>query len=207
MGSKLHNLDLELHAREHIEEGDKCFYFMEKEAEGYAKSTANNLINNFKKPADRRGKPEWIYKERAIKIFIKDLCDLGYSHPYTIIPAPTSKPRGHADWDDRLDQVVDGLASCKTELAVEKALDTNSVLTPAHLGGSRDIDDIKDATVWRGIGTLHGDTVILVDDVLTTGAHFKAWKEFIMKNDSRVKNVIGLFWTLHIWGLPFKIED
>lgn len=200
MGSKLHKLDLELHARQHIDEDDKCYYFMEKEAEGYTVSTANNLINNFKKPVDRRGRAEWAYKERAIRIFIKDLCDLDYPHSYTIIPAPTSKPRGHEDWDDRLDKVVEGMAACKTELTLEKALDTASVLTPAHLGGSRDIDDIKSQTVWNGIGTLEGDTVILVDDVLTTGAHFKAWKEFIMENDPRVKNVIGLFWTLHVWG-------
>lgn len=199
MGSKLHNIDLELHPREHILKEDRCYYFMEKEAEGYTKSTANNLINNFKKPVDRRGKPEWEYKERSIKVFTGDLCDLKLSHPYTVIPAPTSKPRGHADWDDRLDKVVEGFALCKDEVVIEKALDTATVLTPAHLGGSRDIDDIKSHTVWNGIGDLKGDTVILVDDVLTTGSHFKAWKEFIMQNDPRVKNVIGLFWTLHVW--------
>ncbi len=199
MGSKLHKLDLELHARPHIKEDDKCYYFMEKEAEGYTASTANNLINNFKKPVDRRGKSEWVYKERAIKVFTGDLCDLNLSHPYTVIPAPTSKPRGHADWDDRLDKVVEGFALCKDDVVIEKALDTAIVLIPAHLGGSRNIDDIKSHTVWNGIGDLKGDTVILVDDVLTTGSHFKAWKEFIMQNDPRVKNVIGLFWTLHVW--------
>ncbi len=117
MGSKLHQLDMELHSRQHIDADDRCYYFMEKESEGYTKSSANNLMNNFKKPVDRKGKPEWIYKERAIRVFIEDLCGLNFSHPYTIIPAPTSKPRGHDDWDDRLDQVAEGLASCKTELA------------------------------------------------------------------------------------------
>ncbi len=73
-------------------------------------------------------------------------------------------------------------------------------MLPAHLGGSRKVEVIKNATVWNGINDLNGDTVILVDDVLTTGAHFKAWKGFIMEHDPRVKNVIGLFWTLQVWS-------
>lgn len=200
MSRKLHTLDLELHPRTCITKDDNCYYFMEKESEGYTKSSANNLINNFKKPVDRRGRPEWTYKENAIKVFIDDLCIINFVKPYTIIPAPTSKPRGHQDWDNRLDEVTKGLGERNSHLNIEKALDTSEVLTPAHLNGSRDIDFIKSKTVWNGITNLESDTVILIDDVLTTGAHFKAWKEFIMENDPRVKNVIGLFWALHVWG-------
>ena len=43
------------------------------------------------------------------------------------------------------------------------------------------------------------ETVFRVDDVLTTGSHFVACKQFIMDHDPRVKNVIGIFWALHVW--------
>ncbi len=48
--------------------GDRCFFLGEYAArQGYAYSPTNNLLINFKKPMDRRGKPEWRYKEKAIR--------------------------------------------------------------------------------------------------------------------------------------------
>ena len=45
---------------------DDCYFIGEYTArKGYAHSTINQLILNFKKPMDRRGKPEWRYKGQA----------------------------------------------------------------------------------------------------------------------------------------------
>jgi len=120
---------------------------------------------------------------------------------YTIILAPTSKPRNYPEWDNRIDKVVDGLGDYLTHLHIEKALDTITAHRPSHLGGDRNIESIKSNTAWKGIRNLDPtiDTVFLVDDVLVTGAHFKAWKEIILENSPKVKQVVGLFFALHLW--------
>lgn len=200
MASKPHKLDLALHPRHFLEPFDICYYFLEKEAEGYTKSKANNIIYNFKKPVERRGRAEWKYKVDAIDKFIKMLCQTEYKGEcITVVPAPTSKPRGHDEWDDRIDQAVDGLKECHPELNIEKILDTTIAHTPAHAGGRRDIWDIQAHTACQPLENCSSGVVILVDDVLTTGAHFKAWKEMILQYNPNVRDVVGLFLSLHMW--------
>ena len=51
----------------YLTENDACYFIGEYTARmGYAYSTTNNLVLNFKKTIDRRGLPEWRYKRRAI---------------------------------------------------------------------------------------------------------------------------------------------
>jgi len=198
MAAKLHKLDLALHTRVHLTKNDHCFYFLEKEAEGYTHSEANNLVYNFKKPLDRRGKPEWSYKEKAIRQFTQMLCGVKYPEGSILIPAPTSNPRADEAWDDRIDRAVLGIKNCRNDIAVETILDTAVSHEPAHSGGDRSLETIRNHTVCN---TLSQQTslVFLVDDVLTTGAHFKVWKEMILESNPGVEDVIGLFLSLHMW--------
>lgn len=193
--------DYSLHPRIHLTTEDQCLYFMEHTPGGYQQSKSNSLISNFKKPMSRLPFQDWVYKTTAINQFSKDLIAcLNLGNIITIIPAATSKPREHADWDNRLDQVVEKFVTQQTNGAVcEYALDSISPLTPAHAGGSRNIDEIIQNTRWNGFIKDPSSTVLIIDDVLTSGAHFKAWKEIILRNDSRVTNVIGIFWSLHVW--------
>lgn len=47
---------------------DHCFFLREYTAgAGYEHGETNNLISNLKKKVDRRGRPEWVHKERAIQ--------------------------------------------------------------------------------------------------------------------------------------------
>jgi len=197
MAHKIHKLDLTLHERPFIGTDDLCYYFLEKEAEGFDHSKANNLVYNFKKPVDRKGRHDWKYKVRAIHLFTKMLCSIKYPKNTTIIPAPTSKPRHHAQWDSRIDDAVDGIRRCNHAVAVEKALDTKMPHTPAHSGGSRNIAEIQNNTSYIPLQS-RPEWIILVDDVLTTGAHFRAWKEILVRHNPGSK-VIGLFLALHMW--------
>ena len=197
MNYKLHKLDIQIHNRQHISRDDVCAYLLEKESEGYSASDANNLIYNFKKPVNRKGLPDWRYKDIAINTISEMVNNIAFPN-CIIVPAPTSNPRYSANWDSRIDQVVDSIVT--EAITVEKILDVNSSVTPAHLGGSRDIDSIKAQTICYELkNTAMVDTIIIVDDVLTTGAHFKAWKELILETYPSIKKVYGLFFALHVW--------
>ena len=196
MTYKAHKLDIELHPRIHIGADDLCVYFLEKESEGYSASDANNLIYNFKKPVSRKEYPDWYYKEEAIKKIATMVNSISFPRCF-IVPAPTSKPRNSIGWDSRIDEIADSIT--QPQIAIAKILDVSEPLRPAHDGGSRDIQVIKSYTLQKLLPNNGIDTVIIIDDVLTTGAHFKAWKEIILTNNPHIKQVFGLFFALHLW--------
>lgn len=50
-----------------LEDNDYCYFLGEyASGQGFEYSQMNQEINNFKKPVDRKKRPEWRYKEDAI---------------------------------------------------------------------------------------------------------------------------------------------
>src|SRR5690606_2175753 len=85
---------------------DRCFYFGEYSArEGYQAGATNQLILNFKKGVDRKGRPEWKYKERSVTeaaaAFVGAI-KAEYATQATFVPLPPSKEKTDAAYDDRL---------------------------------------------------------------------------------------------------------
>jgi hypothetical protein len=76
---------------------DICYFLGECTArEGYAFSATNNLIINFTKSVDKRGRPEWRYKEKAITQAAKALHNAiigSWFDKATLIPIPPSKAK------------------------------------------------------------------------------------------------------------------
>jgi len=71
---------------------DECYFIREYTAgKGYAHSATNDLILNLKKPPDRRGRPEWRYKESAIHQAAAEIgqgIDPSYLQRATFVPIP-----------------------------------------------------------------------------------------------------------------------
>jgi len=191
----------ELHLRYHLDENDECFYFMEHQSGGYTASPSNNKISNFKKPISAKNTSQWRWKEKAISQFIDDLKSIGLNPKDTvvIVPGATSKPRKSRDFDNRIDQVVEGFSEGNEMFRVEYLIEAKVTVVPSSHGGSRDKEDIKSNTQWNGFKGKVPETIIIVDDVLTTGSHFKAWKEIVQENAPEVKRIIGFFWALHVF--------
>ena len=60
--------DLTRAAHYHLTPDDDCYYLREYTShKGSGASDTNNLILNFKKEPDRVGRPEWRYKEEAVR--------------------------------------------------------------------------------------------------------------------------------------------
>src|SRR5437879_483441 len=92
---------------------DDCYFLGEYTArKGYAFSATNHLVLNFKKSMDKRGTPQWNYKERAIMdaaAAFRVALNNEWLDTATLIPIPPSKARADALYDDRMLRMVEAI--------------------------------------------------------------------------------------------------
>ena len=181
----------------HLTGADACYFIGEYTAyRGYAHSDTNRLIFNFKKTMDRRGRPEWRYKEQAIQtaaaafrraLAPKDLDRL------TFVPVPPSKARGDPLYDDRLTRML-GAVRSRPPLDIRELIVQTESTDAVHAGDRRPAPE-RIESLYRIDETLTGpvhDIIAVVDDILTTGAHFRAAKSVLSARFPGVA-IIGLF--------------
>ena len=96
----------------YLAEDDQCAFIGEYTARaGYQHSETNQLILNLKKGMDRRGRPEWRYKEAAIKEVeraLEAVLSDWALNDCTFVPMPPSKTRDDPAYDDRMVQAIQG---------------------------------------------------------------------------------------------------
>ena len=176
---------------------DSCYFIGEYTARGgYAYSDTNDLIQNLKKPMDRRGRPEWRYKERAIRraadafgtALKPDAIDR-----LTFVPVPPSKAKEHPLYDDRLTRMLHAIRphpSLDIREIIVQRVSTDAV----HAGNVRPKPDRIEELyrVDEALKTPIPNLIAIVDDVLTTGAHFRAASSFLSSHFPRTQ-MVGLF--------------
>lgn len=198
MPSRLTQID-ELTRPDHtyLTASDECYYLEEYTARaGFTYSSANNRMHNLKKPMDRRGKPEWRYKQEAILSYgqmLRDAVDPEFLRVATVVPIPPSKRKDHAGYDDRLVKVL-AAAGGKTRLDVRELITMRLNRDPAHLRDERrSIDELLGAfQMDRSLLDPPPSVIAIFDDVLTTGAHFAAMKHVLQQHFTDVP-VCGIF--------------
>jgi hypothetical protein len=164
----------------YIEANDQIYFAHEYTSGAGFAGAGNDLILNLKKRMDRRGRPEWRHKERAIQTVSqllaanlnKDWLRLG-----TLVPVPPSKMRSDPTYDDRMLRALHGIAQWHMidvrELVRQKEStrasheSAGNRMRPADLLAVYEIDEaVANA---RPVSAL-----LVVDDLLTTGAHYRA---------------------------------
>lgn len=176
--------DVIYYAREYISQG------------GYAASEANQLIHNLKKDPLRKGKPDWRYKRLAIEQFAAELAR-ALKDGVLIVPIPSSKTPSDPEYDGRMDDVVAEVARIKPTIRVERPFGIARSTVPVHAGGERHPDEIYANLTWHGLVN-PSKPIILVDDVITTGGHFKACQRMIGVHHP-THQVCGVFWAKTVW--------
>lgn len=163
----------------YLTEGDECYFLGEYTArKGYAHSPTNNLVLNFKIGVEHRGGFRWRHKERAIReaalAFAAAITPKGLAES-TLVPIPPSKAADHPGYDDRVHRMVRGIRP-QPPLDVRELVAQLASTQAAHESESRpkpsDLQalyklDPKMKRPWP-------NRLLVFDDVLTTGAHFKA---------------------------------
>lgn len=193
-----------------LEPNDRGYYLGEYfSGRGYAYGSTNDLISNLKKPMDRRGLSEWRHKEAAIRQAAEALRP-NFSPPQlgggiTFVPIPPSKAKSHPEYDDRLLRILrimcDGYASDIRELVIQ----TEST-DAAHDSFNRPTteDLVAIYAVDETVAAPPPSRIVLLDDVLTTGAHFKAAKTAV---EQRFPNadIVGVFVARRV--IPSPVAD
>ena len=176
---------------------DECYFLGEYTArKGYAYSATNSLVLNFKKSMDRRDRPEWRYKEQAIARAadaFSGTLDSESLERLTFVPIPPSKARDHPLHDDRLTRMLRAMRNGPSLDIRELVVQTQSTdpvhdrevrPRPAEIEALYRIDEALSEPTPR--------IVALVDDLLTTGAHFRAAHSILSSRFPGCR-ILGLF--------------
>lgn len=182
---------------------DKCYIAREYISHGkYDISDTNNLVKNFKmgcNVADNRVK----YRNNAINQFANDLLELFRSDDFkkqTIILIPSSKIKSDPEYDDRMDKVCEILKENEDiQIQIIEPIRRKQSRQARHTSDiRRNIDTEYQELEWISNDTLsRGATVIILDDIITSGASFKACQKIIIEHWSDV-NIIGVFWAVTV---------
>jgi hypothetical protein len=190
----------------HLTAADQCYFLREYTAgRGYAGSETNHLILNLKKPPDRRGKPEWRYKERAIEQIAREFRDsvnLSALRRVTLVPMPPSKAKDDPLYDDRMLQVLRAV-DVEGQLDIRELLLGAASMPAAHLAAQRPTiaQLVANLIVDASLAEPAPSMIALVDDVLTTGAHFVAAKAVLAARFANLP-IRGLFVARRVHDEP-----
>ena len=182
----------------YLDEHDTCFYAGEYTAgAGHAFSETNQLILNFKKGVDKRGTAQWQYKERAIQQAAQIFrAAIKADAEVTFVPMPPSKVKGDPMYDDRVLRLLQAMCVGRFTDIRELVIQRQST-EAAHQAASRPTPD--ELTALYSLDEALTDpvptTVFVVDDVLTTGCHFKAVKS-VLSNRFPHARIMGLFYFM-----------
>ncbi|MDO8240986.1 MAG: hypothetical protein Q7T51_03350 [Candidatus Moranbacteria bacterium] len=181
----------------YLEPGDICVYHGDyTSGGGFKYSDTNSLILNIKKSPEHRGTNQWYWKEEAIRKcgqIIKRGLKSSWLETTTLVPIPPSKSPADPAYDARITQILQQIDPAKhldiRELVCQKnsfvaSHDTNDRPSPNEIRMRYSINEALTNPIPSSIA--------IFDDVLTTGAHFKAMKSLLLERFPGV-GIVGVF--------------
>lgn len=187
-----------------LTDDDICFYLWEYTSQkGYSYSYCNSLIKNLKKSPTFKNsslqneQAQYKYKLDAIRECAKALSEAispDVLKSSTFVPVPCSKRIDDPEYDDRMEKICKhmGVADLRN-LVVQ----TESKVA-SHISASGKRPTISDLIeIYQlneklcRVGNVP-KRIIIIDDVLTTGSHFKAMQTILQHHFPDAK-IIGVF--------------
>ena len=170
-------------------------------------SNANSLILNFKKSKILNCPNEERYKSEAVSQFadsmvtvVKDICQQ-HKQPVALMSIPTSKLKTDRKYSDSLDLVGECLKQklgdwiqIEAPIVIKESVDKSSLSKRPR--NRQFVDNLKSNFLWVGFSN-QPSMLVVYDDVITSGGHFAAIKEFIDENTTGPDKtqILGLFWA------------
>ena len=162
---------------------DECSFFGEYTARaGFEYSDTNDLILNLKKSPEKRGQLEWKYKNQVILqagLALRTALPEETLAAATFVPIPPSKVKGDPLFDDRILQVLNRMANKSDDVDIRELILQDETMIPSHerendRPGPEEISE--NYKINEVVAEPWPKRIVIFDDMLTTGAHFKAAK-------------------------------
>jgi predicted amidophosphoribosyltransferase len=181
----------------YLAEADRCFCFGEYFADqGFGHSPTNQLIFNYKcKPTEKSARLRW--KDQAIATIaagVRDAIARQEVERHTWVPIPSSKLPDHAEYDDRIVKTL-RRAFAGYDVDIRELLRQSANANADHGSNSR----MTPECLFELLNVDHGAwdrapprSIILFDDVLTTGKHFKACERRLREINPTL-SIVGVF--------------
>jgi hypothetical protein len=168
----------------YLSAGDICVYLGEYTArKGFSFSVTNQVVLNFKKSVDRRGRAEWQHKERTIREVgqaFATAIKAEWLASVTLVPIPPSKEKNDPLYDDRMYRMLSAIPAARP-LDIRELLIQQQTMEAAHDANIRPSPDQIAAgyRIDENLCVPSPNTIALFDDVITTGAHFVAARDVL----------------------------
>ena len=182
----------------HLTANDECYYLREYTSGGnYKISETNSLISNLKKkPSEQNTKPGYHYKQQAIRTCceaLRQALNPVWLKDATLVPVPGSKVMGDPDHDDRMERVCRGIAEGLDVRPLVVQTTSTDRAHEAGPGGRPVIDSLLEVyQIEEKFAEPPPKQIGIVDDVLTTGCHFKAMQTILGKRFVGAQ-IVGIF--------------
>ena len=196
MTIKLQCIDHSILDHPYLTNEDECFFYGEyTSGEGYSHSDMNSLIFNFKKSLERKGGPDWSYKKQTIKKVAQIFTSLQNWEElktFTWVPIPPSKHKKDPLYDNRLVQTLKLMKEKEPTFDYRELVNISQSRPSAHKSNSRPTPEehYNNYEIDKNLINPHPKTIVIYDDVITTGASYKA-----------MKRLLGEFFDAKILGL------
>jgi len=172
----------------HLGPSDECFFMLEYTShKDYSFSSTNDLISNLKKKIGSSSPAELRYKAGAISScasHITGAVNLQNLQSWTLVPVPPSKRRGDPAYDDRVLKICRSIQSPAPLDVRELVYQTQSVVAAheAPPGGRPSVSDLVAIyAVDEALATPVPTGIIIIDDVLTAGTHYRAMQTVLSR--------------------------
>ena len=151
---------------------------------------------NFKKSVDRRGRPEWQHKERAIREVgqaFATAIKAEWLASVTLVPIPPSKEKNDPLYDDRMQRMLLAIPAAQP-IDIRELLVQQRTMEAAHDADIRPGPDQIAAgyQIDENLCEPAPKTIALFDDVITTGAHFVAARRVLQARFPQAR-IFGFF--------------
>ena len=201
MSEKLWKRIEPLNLPRYIKNNDSCFHARDYiSGGGYTSCETNQLISNFKKPLSKKKKEkEWWHRNQAVRTFKSEVAQF-FMNPKiktklnTITAIPSSKIKDHSEYDNRFEDLFNELKKTNLNLFEEWPVKIKNNIEASHRGGERTPESIKANYIWEGFKKRDPKILFVFDDIITTGAHFRAMSDFLRDNKYE-GYIVGLIWA------------
>jgi hypothetical protein len=189
-----------------IHSTDLVYYMGEYiRGKGYRAGPVNSHIVNIKRPPSECSQdPRWQhYKDKSIKTIADEFTraiNPSFLADVSFVPIPPSKCKSDLEYDDRLVRILNLIHQDHPDKHVCELLFQTSTTRASHQSDERPKEEELLAVTQADLTLLDGlrPTIVLFDDMLTTGRHFRVARLVIGRHRPNAK-FIGLFFSRRVF--------